>query len=101
MTNFQTVGQATPVLLVQTDQGVPGRAQFSSDREYVKFLRKMLKDASKKKEDDKKKDEKKPKTFTYWELLSLLMLFSVPLATVEILIGYSMFRTIRMLATGQ
>lgn len=101
MTNMQTIGQATPVLLLQTqDTGMPNRAAFGNDKEYTKFLKKLLKEANAKKTDDKKKedDKKKPRTFTYWEMVSLLMLVSVPMAAIEIIIGYGMFETIKRLA---
>lgn len=100
--NMQTIGTATPVVLLQTDTstGAKTRADFPSDRAFVKYLLKKEKAAATEK--DKKKDgEKKTKTFTYPELVFILMATSFPISMVQIALGYAVFKIVRVLATGQ
>jgi hypothetical protein len=102
--NMQTVGQATPVLLLQTTtpDNSPRRADFSSDKEYIRFLKKELKKKDSKPEEKKKEDDKKKsKTFTVLEMFSILSIASFPVAMTQIAIGYAVFRVLRAIATGQ
>lgn len=95
--NMTPIGQAQPVLLLQTtmpDSGLKGRADFGSDKEFIRYLKKIIKEKAKKPEE--KKDAKK--TFNYWEVLGLLLVTSIPVATVQIAFGYAAFKVIRVLA---
>lgn len=76
----QTGGQAMPVLLVQGN-GTPDKGS----REYEKWLKKELK-AARGDQAKKKEAEKKGKTFTYLELVSWLIIASLPTAAAELAI---------------
>jgi len=98
--NMQQIGSAQPVLLLQTtvDNGLKRREDFSSERQFIKYLRKQLSDKNGKKPDDK---NPKQKTFTYWEMLFILMATSFPVAMIQIGLGYAVFKVVRQIATGQ
>src|SRR5689334_22415163 len=102
--NMQTIGSATPVLLVQTTTPQPEikpRDSFGSEREYTKYLRKRIKELDKKPEDKKKEDEKKKKMFSIWEMIFIMMALSAPVAFIQIGLGYAFFKVVRILATSQ
>lgn len=98
--NMQTIGTAQPVLLVQTTQNSDGlrtRAEFGTDKEFIRYLRKQLK-SKEIKPDDKKKDEKKVKTYTFPEMVFILMAISPIISMIQLGMGYALFKFVRQLA---
>lgn len=97
MTNgFTPFGQAMPVMLVQTT-GTGNTAPMKDDKDYVKWLKRELKEARKKPEDKKKEDDKKKAEtiFSKLEFWCALILLGMPVGTMEYLFFINIGKVMR------
>jgi len=93
-TGFQPFGNAMPVMLIQTPgTGMPNPQSFDSNREYVKALKKMLKEA--KGDATKKKAEQKPRTFSLMEMAFLLTLLGPIIFGLEVGLAMTVWKIVK------